>query len=195
MPPSRLIGPQSRVAFFCCDLQEKFAPRIPNFAQCVFVANRFAQAHQHLKDSSVFIATEQYPQGLGATVPQVILPASCKPIAKKKFSMVVDDVVNYPGFAACDTVVLFGIEAHVCVLQTANDLVERGLTVVLAKDGLGSQDPHDAQTALDLMRTWSPQLYISTSESILFQLLRGADHPQFKEVSKIVRDRFSGHQS
>ncbi len=189
-PPLPLLDPSARVSFFCCDLQAKFAPRVPNFARCVFVANRFAQAHQALRVSgkSKFFATEQYPQGLGGTVPDVTLPEGCIPIAKQQFSMLVPEIRNDPFFKG-SIVVLFGIEAHVCILQTVSDLVEAGTPVVLAKDGIGSQEEFDAVTALDLMRSW-PNVTVSTSESILFQILRGAEHPHFKEISKIVRHRF-----
>ena len=185
---SRLIGNSSRIAFFCCDLQEKFAARIPNFSQCVFVANRFAHVHKALPQQTRYIVTEQYPQGLGRTVPDITLPEGCVAIPKKTFSMMVPDVVSQ--VSDIDTVVLFGIETHVCVLQTAADLLDMGKKVVIVRDGIGSQHLNDETAAVDLFRSWGPQCYVTTSESVLFQIMRSADHPKFKEISKLAQTRF-----
>lgn len=77
---------QGKTAFLCIDLQKAFADKIPNFANCVFVANRFAKLHGVLNQHTSFCITEQYPKGLGQTTPDVLIPPSCKPIEKTTFT-------------------------------------------------------------------------------------------------------------
>ena len=81
--------------------------------------------------------------------------------------------------------VLFGIESHVCVLQTTLDLLERGHDVHIASDGVSSRHLADRHIALQRMR--DSGAFISTTESLVFQLLGNSKHPQFKTVQKLIR--------
>eukprot|EP01130_Rhizamoeba_saxonica_P016208 TRINITY_DN744_c0_g1_i2.p1 TRINITY_DN744_c0_g1~~TRINITY_DN744_c0_g1_i2.p1 ORF type:complete len:113 (-),score=24.28 TRINITY_DN744_c0_g1_i2:99-437(-) len=84
-----------------------------------------------------------------------------------------------------DSVVLFGIEAHVCVQQTALDLKERGLNVHVLVDGTSSQRSFDRKYAFK--RLENSGVILTTSESVLFELLKDSTHPKFKEISKILK--------
>jgi nicotinamidase-related amidase len=81
--------------------------------------------------------------------------------------------------------VVAGVEAHVCVLQTVLDLIDAGRRVVWVADATGSRDPADRAAAIDRARRHGAE--IVTSEMVLFEWLRDARHPKFREVHKLVR--------
>lgn len=186
---SRLLQHYSkaRTAFFCCDLQTGFAPRISRFPQAVFVANRFAKFHGIVPGETDYIVTEHYPKALGKTVPEIEIPPSAKAFEKKKFSMLIDDV--NAALPNVQQVVIFGIEAHVCVLQTVAELLDNPNIqhIAVARDGVGSQKASDEEAAIQLMQTWGPRCIVTTSESIMFQLVRDAADPHFKAMSSLAK--------
>lgn len=87
-----------------------------------------------------------------------------------------------------DSVVIFGLETHVCVLQTVKDFLNNGMKVTLVSDGIASRFPEDRQVALDQMGRWE-NATISTSESIIFELLKDSNHLKFKEMSNLIKKR------
>ncbi|CAM9295005.1 unnamed protein product [Choristocarpus tenellus] len=84
-------------------------------------------------------------------------------------------------------VVLFGIEAHVCIAQTCLDLIEKGFKVHLVCDGISSQKVYDRTVAIQ--RMLHAGAFLTTAEQVTFQLLESAEHPRFKAVSALVRER------
>jgi len=164
------------------DLQQRLMPVIHDHDAVVARAVRLAEAAQ-LLDVPIR-ATEQYPAGLGPTVP----PLAAYPqatLTKTTFSAAAD-----PGFAALlpagsGQVVVAGCEAHVCVLQTVLDLLGAGRRVVLATDATGSRDPADKAVAVERARQHGAE--IVTSEMVLFEWLRDARHPKFREVQKLLK--------
>jgi nicotinamidase-related amidase len=166
------------------DLQERLMPVIADHEVVVARAVRLAEAAT-LLDVPVR-ATEQNPAGLGPTVPALSgYPQAV--MAKTTFSATGD-----PGFAALlpaeragGEVVVAGVEAHVCVLQTVLDLLDAGRRVVWAADATGSRDPADRAAAIDRARRHGAE--IVTSEMVLFEWLRDARHPRFREVRKLVK--------
>lgn len=84
-------------------------------------------------------------------------------------------------------VLLLGIEAHVCVLQTAVDLIEKGLEVHVLVDGVSSQRPGDRAVALQRMA--QSGAFLSSSEMVLFQLMKDAKHKDFKAISGLVKEQ------
>ena len=164
------------------DLQERLMPVIYDHEVVVARAVRLAEAAR-LLDVPVG-ATEQNPAGLGPTVP----PLAAYPqavLAKTTFSAVAD-----PGFSALlpagvSEIVVAGCEAHVCVLQTVLGLLEPGRRVLLVADAVGSRDPADRAAALERARKHGVE--IVTSEMVLFEWLRDARHPKFREVQKLLK--------
>jgi nicotinamidase-related amidase len=164
------------------DLQERLVPAIYDGEVVVARAVRLAEAAR-LLDVPI-VATEQYPDGLGRTVP----PLAAYPqtvMSKTTFSVVED-----PGFPALlptgtGQIVVAGCEAHVCVLQTALGLLARGHGVVIAVDAVGSRDPADRAVAIDRARQHGAE--IVTSEMVLFEWLHDARHPKFREVQKLLK--------
>ena len=131
--------------------------------------------------------TEQYPKGLGTTAD--VLLAELKgneAVQKMSFSCAgageLFEVLKKNGI---ETVVVTGVESHVCVLQTALDLTANGFKVQLAYDAVSSRRKHDYKIALDRMR--SNGVEITTTESILFEILNVCGTDEFKAVSKIVK--------
>ncbi|KAI9353562.1 Isochorismatase-like protein [Obelidium mucronatum] len=139
----------SRVAFFLCDIQAKFSPHIFHYEAIVGTATKMIKAAQILQ--LPLIVTEQLPDKLGPTDSNLPLPSdNCFKFTKSSFSMLTCDVLGKLDELKTDHVVLFGIEAHVCVLQTALDLLERGIAVTVIKDGVSSCNQGEIATALEV---------------------------------------------
>jgi nicotinamidase-related amidase len=164
------------------DLQERLMPAIYDGEVVVARAVRLAEAAR-LLDVPV-LATEQYPAGLGQTVP----PLAAYPqavLTKTTFS-----AMEVPGFSALlpagtSEIVVAGCEAHVCVLQTVLGLLGRGHRVLLAADAIGSRDPADRDAAIDRANRHGAE--IVTSEMVLFEWLRDSQHPKFREVQNLLK--------
>jgi nicotinamidase-related amidase len=183
MPVPRLSA--ATTTLLVIDVQEKLLPAIRGGAQLVRNIG-FLLAAAKLVGVDVRV-TEQYPQGLGPTVASLAdqLPAD-RP-AKKSFSC-----CGAPGLVAgLDAhrpwVLLAGMETHVCVSQTAFDLLELGFRVAIPVDGVGARFAIDHGTALDRLRDAGAVL--TTVEAIGFEWLGTADHPRFKEFSRLVQAR------
>jgi len=127
------------------------------------------------------IATEQYPKGLKHTAPEVGLPDAVAPVEKTVFS-----ACRAEGFdlADRDQVLLCGIETHVCVAQTALDLLEQGVEVQIVTDAVGSRHAHDREVGLH--RLDRAGAVLTTVEAVLLELCRRAGTPEFKAVQRII---------
>lgn len=133
------------------------------------------------------LVTEQYVKGLGATLPELkekALAAQC--CEKMAFSCCGSaDFVAALKETGKSQVIITGMETHVCVLQTVIELLEAGLNVHVVKDAVMSRNKQNWQTAVDSM-TLAGAIPTST-ESVLFQLLKVAGTDEFKKLSKLVR--------
>ncbi|KAE8635457.1 hypothetical protein XENTR_v10002628 [Xenopus tropicalis] len=177
------LTPASTV-FFCCDMQERFRPAIKYFGDIISVGQRLLQGARIL--GIPVIATEQYPKGLGSTVQELDLTGVKLVLPKTKFSMVLPEVeaalAETPGVRS---VVLFGVETHVCIQQTALDLIGRGVEVHIVADATSSRSMMDRMFALE--RLARNGIIITTSEAILLQLVADKDHPKFKEIQNLIK--------
>jgi nicotinamidase-related amidase len=133
------------------------------------------------------VLTEQYPQGLGATIPDVItLLPEAKPLAKMSFSCCGDiEIMQTLKNLKPTQVLVAGIETHVCVYQTAADLVKQGFEVHVVVDCVASRTPDNKKVAVHKMRDMGVQ--VTSVETALFELLKTAENKNFKEISKIVK--------
>jgi nicotinamidase-related amidase len=192
----------SSTALLVCDVQERFRPLICGFPAVADAARRLVKGCGAL--GVPVLATEQYPEKLGATVPEVELPSTAPVIAKTRFSMMVPEVRQWlanggrsSGNATTTattttttgpirSVMIVGIEAHVCVLQTALDLLADGVDVHLITDGVSSQRGTDR--AAGLARAAQSGAFLTSAESALFELAGDAKHPAFKQISAIARE-------
>jgi hypothetical protein len=133
------------------------------------------------------LVTEQYRKGLGMTTPEIKnLFSPFNAMEKVSFSCC-DDQGFSRTLAGTDKkiVVICGIEAHVCVLQTAIDLLESNYVPVVVADCISSRKLHDKKTALG--RMGQEGVIITSCESILFELCRLAGTDQFRALSKLVK--------
>ena len=166
------------------DVQERLLAAMPDADRVVARSLRLAEAAALLDVPRVL--TEQYPRGLGLTPAPL---AARLPVATAKMSF---SCCGCPAFDAAigpdvGSVVLAGLETHVCVAQTALDLLARGLTVFVAVDAVASRHALDHEIAL--RRLEAAGAVLTTSEAVLFEWCRSADHPRFRDVRPLVLDR------
>ena len=167
------------------DVQEKLLPKILDAAQLERNV-AFLVDGARLLDLPVQ-CTEQYPRGLGGTVPELARRLPERPDKVAFSSCAVPAVVEHFRRAARPKVVLAGIETHVCVLHTALDLLALDFRVYVAVDAVGSRYRLDHDTAL--RRLEQAGAILTTCETCVFEWTGGASHPRFKEVSRLVQDR------
>ena len=129
------------------------------------------------------VTTEQYPKGLGPTLPDLRRP---DPIEKLSFSAWrADDFARRLLDVRCTQVVITGMETHVCVAQTARDLMIEGFDVFVVADACLSRRKLDWRTGLQRMRDTG--VLVTTAEAVMFELIGAAGTPLFKEVSRRVK--------
>jgi nicotinamidase-related amidase len=133
------------------------------------------------------LVTEQYPKGLGRTLPELrTLLGDTPPFEKTAFSCAgADGFMDRVRALGADHVILTGIEAHVCVLLTALDLLGRGLRVSVVADAVCSRRP--ANLEIGLAQARQAGAVVTATETVVFQLLGGADSDAFRELSKLLR--------
>ncbi len=133
------------------------------------------------------LVTEQTPAKLGPTIPQLAdTLGTFTPIAKESFSCW--DNQNFRDLLESLTrrhVVLTGIESHICVYQTALDLIKHGYTVHLVTDAVSSRTPENSKVGIDAIK--SAGGHLTSTEMVLFELLRTSTDPKAREIFKIVK--------
>lgn len=169
----------------CIDVQDRLNPVMADGDGVVAGISKLLQGAELL--NVAVLASEQYPKGLGHLVGEL---ASMFPqgtiIEKDTFSCMADET-----FAQRLTdlkksqVIVCGIEAHVCVMQTTVQLLEQGKQVFVVADATSSRTNANHQTGLERMRQNGAE--IVTVEMVLFEWLRRAGTPQFKAISKLVK--------
>jgi nicotinamidase-related amidase len=175
----------SRAALVVVDVQEAFRPAVLDFERVTANVAVLVRGAQVLGLPT--LVTEQYPKGLGHTVPEVTAHlGDVAPIEKVCFSAVQAD-----GFSRAlqearrDQVLLCGIESHVCVNQTAEDLMADGVEVHVAQDAVTSRTSENR--ALGLHKMERSGATVTSVETALFELLRQAGTPEFKQVQALIR--------
>ncbi|KKK57608.1 hypothetical protein LCGC14_3052750, partial [marine sediment metagenome] len=176
---------RTRAALAVIDVQEAFRPVVVDFEQ---VARGAAVLVQGARIMDIpLLVTEQYPGGLGHTVPEVADHLVGVPRVEKVCFSAVDaqqfaDALRDSGRRQ---VLLCGIESHVCVGQTADDLLADGFEVHVVEDAVTSRTKENRRLGLHKMERAGA---VATSvETALFELLRKAGTPEFKEVQKLVK--------
>ncbi|KAI8800950.1 Isochorismatase-like protein [Cladochytrium replicatum] len=175
---------RSTTTFFLCDIQERFRTAIFQYGHIINTAKKMTAAASIL--NIPIIVTEQNPKALGATVSELNVAQAALVVPKTKFSMLTPEVEAKVKEIGAKTVVIFGIESHVCVTQTTLELLEKGYSVVVLADGVSSVNRGEVPIALDRLR--HAGAIVTTSESLLFQLLVDAADPQFKQISNLIKE-------
>ena len=134
------------------------------------------------------IVTEQYPKGLGATVESLkeALPENTQYFEKTAFSALENkEVLEALKNSGKKQVIIFGIETHICVSQTTNALIQEGFEVSVIRDACGSRSELEYLAGLERMK--DNGAHVLTTEIALFEWLKGAKHPKFKEVQMLIK--------
>ena len=167
------------------DVQERLAVAMDNKETLITNLEKLIKGVQLLGIPVIWL--EQYPRGLGQTIePLQTLLADQKPIEKLSFSCCGDE-------AYCDAlkasgrtqVLLAGIETHVCVYQTARDLLSAGFKVQLLADAVTSRTLENKRVAIERMAAGG--ITISSVEMTLFELLETSEHPSFRDISRLIK--------
>jgi len=174
---------RERAALIVIDVQEAFRKAVPRFDD-VARASATLIAGAEATDVPV-IATEQYPRGLGSTVPEVAerLPAGAAPIEKLCFSASEADGFDLAGR---DQAIVCGVEAHVCVNQTVLDLLDGGVEVHVVSDAVASRADSDRDVALH--KAERAGAVVTSVETALFELVGRAGGDDFKTVQRLILD-------
>lgn len=181
---SKLLKPES-TALLIIDIQDRILPVISNNERVVEYTLKLIKGFKVMGLPIYY--TEQYPKGLGPTAKAILDElGDIKPFDKMSFSCSgAGDLFEEFKNTKLSQIVVCGVESHVCVQQTVLDLIENNFQVNLAADAVSSRKEIDYQTAIQRMRQHGVE--VTTTESILFELLNVCGTPQFKEVSKIVK--------
>lgn len=168
------------------DVQEAFRSAIPDFA---LIVSRIAMAVRGFSILDVpILVTEQYPKGLGHTAEEVSLsfPDGFEVVEKSTFSAYGEPVfIDRLAATNRKQVVLCGMETHICVSHTVQDLVSQAYDVHLLTDCLGSRFEHDRAAGISKML--AAGAVSSSTEMALFELMRDSKHPKFKDIQALVK--------
>lgn len=177
---------KEKTALVVVDVQEAFRSPINDFAQIVSRISIIARGFQIL--NLPVIVTEQYPKGLGRTAEEILLslPSDYEVIEKTAFSSCgaasFKEKLNETG---ATQIVLCGLETHVCINQTAHDLLSENYQVHLLHDCVSSRFTHDKETGLRKMQ--ASGVIPSSIEMALFELMTDSKHEQFKAIQELIK--------
>ena len=162
------------------DIQDKLTKMLPNSD---IIKNNCIKL---LKAASILnidtIITEQYPKGLGSTIDEIKAVKNFKIFEKTSFSAL--KTHNFP-IITTQNVIVFGIETHICVYQTALDILAQNKNVIIISDCSSSRNEFNHNAALNAVSQQGA--VIETLEMVLFQFLKSSNHPNFKEIQALIK--------
>jgi len=178
--PPRILD-RDRAALLVVDVQEAFRPHVAHFDDVAANVAKLIEAAKVL--GLPVVVSEQYPKGLGSTVPEVSAHLEgVEPIDKVCFSAAEADGFDLEGR---DQALVCGIETHVCVSQTAHDLIASGVEVHVARDAVSSRTEDNRELGLHKME--SSGAILTSVETALFELVGAAGTDEFKQVQALVK--------
>jgi nicotinamidase-related amidase len=175
----------NNTALVIVDVQGKLAQMMSDKETLFTNLERMARGARALGLPIVWV--EQIPDKLGSTIPELSRHLSgLDPISKTSFSCVGCDEFNQTRAATGrKQVLVVGIEAHICVYQTATDLVRKGYQVEVVTDAVSSRFAHNKDVGLKKMKSCGVAL--TSTEMVLFELMRTAEHSAFRDIQQIVK--------
>ena len=168
------------------DLQTKLMPAMSHAESIINRAEIMVQGAAEL--GLDIVVSEQYPKGLGITLPEIStwLPDSAAVIEKTCFSVFGSPEFNtFLSKRKREVLIFTGVEMHVCLLQSILDARAAGYEVIVVGDAIGSRKDSDRDLALEMARAAGAM--VLSSESVLFMLMRDSGNPHFKAVSKLIK--------
>jgi nicotinamidase-related amidase len=184
MPHAALMS-AADTGLLVIDVQEKLIPKIRGAQSLIRDIGFLVDAARILQISVQ--ATEQYPRGLGPTVPELAARLPERPDKVAFSCCAIPTIVQNFQRAGRTKIVLAGIETHVCVLHTALDLLALGFAVYLPVDAVSNRYMLDHDMALH--RLEQAGAILTTAETCCFEWVGAAGSPQFKEISRLVQER------
>ena len=163
------------------DFQAKLMRAIDDAVDAIANARRLVDAAAILGVPTLF--TEQNAKGLGPTVPELAPDPSL--IVNKMTFDACGELSFLPRLGTGHSIVVAGCEAHICVLQTVLSLLETGRQVFVVRDAIGSRRAESKETAIRRMECHGAD--IVTAEMVVFEWLKTAEHPRFREVAALIK--------
>jgi nicotinamidase-related amidase len=169
------------------DMQEKLSAAMPQE-----VLNKVVKRVELLVTAShgldiPYICTEQYPKGLGKTLPQMqSFLTQAKYVEKTAFDCTADPIFSRYLVRTRPQIFLMGMETHICVLQTALSLIGKGKEVFVIEDAIISRNILNKQNALGRLR--QAGCIVTNTESVIFEWIKSADHDLFKTLAALIKD-------
>ncbi len=185
MESNSIILQREKTALLIIDVQEKIIGVMRKPERLVSNLLKLVQGIKIMNIPILF--TEQYPKGLGPTIPELKEKLEkSDAVQKMSFSCFgAEDLFSELRKKDIEQIIVCGIESHVCVQQTVLDLLANGFQVDVAADAVSSRKKFDYEIALQRMRSHGAE--ITTTESILFELLKVCGTDEFRAVSKLVK--------
>ena len=170
-------------AFLFIDIQEKLVGMLTK--------NKSAKKAEILAKTAKIlglktILTEQYPKGLGSTIPDIkyCLPDNARYFEKTSFNALDTQGIEET-LHGTKNIFISGIETHICVYQTAIALLQKGFNVFVVKDACASRETDEFKAGINLMEKEGAK--ILTTEMVIFEMLKSSKHPNFKEVQALIK--------
>ena len=175
---------REEAVLFVIDIQERLVPVMKYRDQVIQNSQVLITAATEM--GFPVIATEQYPKGLGRTVPELLDRLGAESIfAKNSFTAYTDEVKGALAKLGRKKVLVTGMETHVCVFQTVRDLLGDGYHVFAVKDAVASRTKENYLNGLDLMQSLGA--VVTNTETAVFDLLKVSGTPEFKVMSKLIK--------
>jgi len=170
-------------ALIIIDIQEKIIRPIFNKDPIIKNIKKLINAYQILEEN--IIISEQNPFKLGATIPELLPKNGFKKIKKMDFSLAnIQEFLKELKNKKITTLIVCGIETHICIQQTVLDCLQKGFEVIIVSDAMSSRNRVDHEIALQ--RMIQKGAILTTTESIIFELCKTADRKEFKEIRSII---------
>lgn len=176
---------QQNTALIVIDVQGRLAHLMHKKKQLFKQLKTMIKAAQILELPILWL--EQYPQGLGRTIPEISeLLDDCQVIEKNSFSACgAAKFIKMLNDCGKKQLIITGIEAHVCVFQTVKDLLQADFEVAINQDAISSRLKSNKKLALQRMQQAGATL--TSTELILFEIMQTAKHPVFKKISSLIK--------
>ena len=167
------------------DMQDRLVPAMQAPASTLRNAKVLLEAAQACQVPAIL--TEQYPKGLGATVPEILKAARSSPVIEKLHFSCMEDAQFEEAFRKLGRrqAILAGMEAHICVMQTAASMIEAGFDVFVVSDATASRTT--ASEAACITRLNATGAGIVTTEMVIFEWLGKAGTPAFKQLLPMIK--------
>ncbi|HHV42844.1 MAG TPA: isochorismatase family protein [Clostridiaceae bacterium] len=177
---------RDNVAVLIIDIQERMMNAMPD--KELVIKNADALVKVATTYGLPLYCTEQYPQGLGPTKASLLrdLQAfNAVIIEKTAFSAALPELMEIITASNRKQIIIAGVETHVCVFQTVRDFMAKGFDVYVPWDAVNSRDPGNMAVALEQFRQMGA--HVTSTETILFELIRDAKDPHFKELQALIK--------